>query len=855
MLEKNFDFKKFEPQIYKRWLPYLKSKKTRGKKEIVFLMAPPNITGALHLGHALENTLVDILVRYYRMSGFKPVWLPGTDHASIATHYVVEKELRQQGLSRLQLGRLEFLKRAWAWREKYGNLILEQFKRLGITTDWSRVKFTLDQSYVTWVERAFVEYYKKGLAYRDFRPINFCSRCQTSLSDLEIDWQRRRGNLYYIKYLLKADRTRVGTRLNAASTENDYLVVATTRPETMLGDVALAVNLRDERYKAYIGRATLLPLIDRELSIIADRRVEPQFGTGVLKITPAHSLVDFEISQRHSLPLIQVINEKGELFNLKETNLAELEGYHYLAAREKIVAKLKEQGLLEKIERLEHEIPFCDRCKTELQVIPLVEWFIKMKGVLAGSAQKAVATGKVNIIPIRFKKPYFDWLKNIRDWCVSRKLWWGQRMPVWYRRLKPKVKSQKLKVWNLKIYGEDIFEALKNGTKTIELRAGKPKTDTKFWGNFKIGDEIIFQLADESTDALISSADGIKKIIKGVRHFKDFETIFKVYQPEQDYPGKTKAALKKWWFSKDIFKDRIAKYGFWVFELANPNEALEEIYVGLRPPKGNDWVRTDEVFDTWFSSALWPFATLYTKQEQKWYPAYFVSCARDILHLWITRMIYSGLFFKNKSPFQSVFIHPTVLTKTGQRMSKSLGTGIDPLDLIDCYGADALRFGLIWQMSGRQDLRFDETQVEAGRKFANKVWNACRFYLLLTQGQRLKTKAQTTIRQQGTQLSAADKKIIKEFNLIKQMVEKKISQFEFSAALQGLYRFFWHGFCDVYLESCKGDTKNNPVVLQSVLAGLLTMLNPFMPFITEALWQKVSRRQSLLLSQSWPSNL
>jgi valyl-tRNA synthetase len=569
----------FEEKIYKFWIPYFKPR-NKGKRFII-LIAPPNITGSLHMGHALENIILDVIWRYRKMNGYDSIWIPGIDHAGIATQNVVEKELKKEGLTRFDLGREKFIQRVWQWKEKYGGVILEQFKKLGLSLDWSRVKFTLDKKYIDWVEKAFITYYKKGYVYRDLRPVNFCPRCQTSLSDLEVEYKETEGDLYYLRYPLKNE---------------GYVTIATTRPETMLGDVALAINPKDEKNFHLVGKIAILPILQRELPIIVDSRVDPKFGTGILKITPAHSLIDYEISLRHELSMISVIDENAKM----NENAGEFVGLDYLTAREKIVSKLQTLGLIEKIEKIKHNLPFCDRCKSEIQVIPSKEWFLKMKD-LADLAIKAVKNKEVEIFPARFKKPYFDWLRNIRDWCISRKIWWGQQMPVWY----------------CKNCGDEAFVVSQK----------RPK-------------------------------------------------------------------------------------------------------VKCPKCKNKDWQRTEEVFDTWFSSALWPFAILYTGAEKKFYPADLVSSARDILHLWITRMIFSGKFFMKKTPFKFVFIHPTILTKEGKRMSKSLGTGIDPLELIEKYGTDALRFGILWQMSAHQDLRFDPLPVDQGQKFLNKIWNAYRFYFL-----------------------------------------------------------------------------------------------------------------------------
>jgi valyl-tRNA synthetase len=695
ILEKNTRYNplELEEKIYNFWIPYFKARKVKNKKNFIILIAPPNITGSLHLGHSLENYILDTIARYKKMTGYNVIWIPGIDHAGIATQNVVEKELRKEGLSRFDLGREKFIRRVWQWKEKHGGIILEQFKKLGLSLYWSRIKFTLDKKYVSWVQKAFVEYYKKGFVYRALRPVNFCPRCQTSLSDLELEYQEKEGKYYYIKYPL---------------VKGGFVTVATTRPETMLGDTALAVNPKDEKNFNLVGKIALLPLVNRELSIIVDSCVDPKAGTGILKVTPAHSLIDYEIGIRHQLPMVSVIDANGKM----NENVGQFAGLDYLSAREQIVEKLQEQGLIEKIEKIKHNIPICDRCKTEIQVIPSKEWFVKMD-FLAKLALQAAKNKEVEIYPAKFKKPYFDWLRNIRDWCISRKIWWGQELPVWYCRN----------------CGDEEF--------VVSLK--KPK--------------------------------------------KKCQKCKKAY-----------------------------------------------------------WQRSEEVFDTWFSSALWPFAILYTKEEKKWYPADLVASAREILQLWIARMIFSGKFFMKKVPFPIVFIHPTVLTKEGKRMSKSLGIGIDPLDLISQYGSDALRFGLLWQMSAHQDLRFDISAVLQGQKFLTKIWNAYRFYFLTMK--KIKTK-----NFQKQKISSYDKKILTSLNSTKKFVERKFEDFELGLALKRIYKFFWHELCDIYLETWKGETKNNPEVFRKIMLESLKLLHPFLPHLTQLIYFSFGQKKPLFFEK------
>jgi valyl-tRNA synthetase len=658
-MESAYDPKKTEEKIYKLWLKSdcFNPDKIKGKKYYTILLPPPNITGSLHMGHALNATIIDILIRFKRLRGFKASCLPGTDHAGIATQNAVEKELKKKGVSRFDLGREKFIQAVWQWKEKYGQIILEQLKKIGLSADWSRTRFTMDPEYSAAVKKTFIHYYKKGLIYRGERVINWCPRCQTSLSDLEIEYQEEKTYLWYLRYPLK---------------NGGFIIVATTRPETMLGDAAVAVNPKDKKYQNLIGQKVILPIKNREIPIIADKAVDSNFGTGAVKVTPAHDLADAAIAERHQLPSYRVINEKGQI-----------EGIKILEMREKVIQALKEKNLIEKIEDYRHNVSRCYRCQTKIEPLPSQQWFLKMSE-LAKAAAGAVRSQKVKIIPKRFEKSYFDWLKNTRDWCISRQIWWGHQIP-----------------------------------------------------------------AEKSTDVL----------------------------------------------------------------------------------------------DTWFSSALWPFADFSPKDLKKFYPSAVLVTARDIINLWVGRMIFSGLEFQKKEPFAKTFIHPTILTKEGKRMSKSLGTGIDPLNLIDNFGADATRFGIIWQMMGGQDIRWDETAVLAGKKFCNKIWNASRFVL-----ERIETSA--VILTKADKPTPADKKILNQLKIIKKAVEKDIENFQFGPALRKIYDFFWHQFCDVYIEKSK--KQPNQKILSYVLLESLKLIHPFMPFVTEEIYQKLPfKKGKLLIIEKW----
>src|SRR3989339_469157 len=667
--------KETEGRIYKLWEEsgYFNPDKLpeRNGQTFTIVLPPPNVTGTLHMGHALNATIQDILIRQKRMQGYKTLWIPGTDHAGIATQNVVEKDLKKQGISRHDLGKEKFLEKVWEWKEKYGNIILDQLKKIGSSCDWSRTRFTMDERYSEAVKTAFLHYHKKGWIYQGERVINWCPRCQTSLSDLEIEHLEQQSKLYFIKYPLKNN--------------NGFITVATTRPETMLGDTAVAVNPKDERYKNLIGQTLILPIQNREIPIIADESVDKEFGTGAVKVTPAHSLADAEIAERRKLPSIVIINQYGKM--TAEAG-KEFEGLSTKDAREKAI---------EKIEDYPNRISICYRCNTAIEPRPSLQWFLKMNE-LAKKAISPVQNGEINFNDDKWKKVYLDWLSNIKDWCISRQIWWGHKIPL----------------------------------------------------------------------------DGV-----------------------------------------------------------------------------------DDVLDTWFSSALWPFATLGwpasvktatgksepTGDLKEFYPTQILSTARDIINLWVARMIFSGLEFTNEKPFSQVIIHPTILAKDGRRMSKSLGTGIDPLVLIDKYGADAVRFGLIYQMMGNQDIKFDESHLLAGKKFANKLWNIARFVV-----------SNPPNSEQSPNLSKEDKEIYEKLEQVINSVTEDVNNYNFGQALHIIYDFVWHDFADKYIERSKTrkdeECKN---VLSSVLASALKLLHPFMPFITEEIWSMMpGKNKKMLIIEKWP---
>ncbi len=700
-----YEPKGVEEKIYRQWEEsgYFNPDNLKGaKKPYAIHLPPPNVTGSLHMGHALNATITDILIRYHRMRGYKAVWFPGTDHAGIATQSVVEKQLKKEGISRWDLGREKFVEKVWEWRQKYGDIIIGQLKKIGASADWSRLRFTMDPAYATWVKKAFIHYYEKGWIYRGKRLVSWCTACQTSLSDLEIEYKEEKGKLWHLKYPL-ADKS-------------GFVVVATTRPETMLGDAAVAVNPKDKRYEKLVGKKVLLPLVNREIPIIADDAIDMTFGTGAVKVTPAHDQTDNEIGQRHNLPMYELINERGKMADLAGKDFA---GLKVAEARAKVVAEMEKSGLLEKTEDFTHNVAVCYRSGTVLEPLLSNQWFLKMEKLTAATL-KTLKSGQTNILPENFGKTAMAWLENIRDWCISRQIWWGHQLPVYFCKQ----------------------EAISNSPEEKFLVAAEMPKQCPFCKNCQ----------------MVQSAD---------------------------------------------------------------------------------------VLDTWFSSALWPFAGFEPKEEKEilkqFYPSSVLITARDIINLWVTRMIFSGLEFMKETPFPDVLIHGTILTKEGKRMSKSLGTGIDPLGLIEKYGADATRFGIIWQAMGNQDIHWDEAAVMAGKKFANKLWNIARF----SQAKIGKFKVQ---RSTLTLEHAEDKEIMEKLEVLKTELDKDIKAYDLGPALHTIYDFVWHEVADKYIEAVKKrEDENAKIVLQELLRHSLTILHPFMPFITEEIYQRLFAHDGSML--------
>lgn len=710
-IAKNYDPKDFEERLYNEWIEngYFTPKVNQDRKPFTIVMPPPNITGQLHMGHALDNTLQDALIRWKRMQGYEALWLPGEDHASIATEVKVENELAKEGIYKKEIGREEFLKHVWDWTHTYRERIKKQLQKMGASCDWTRERFTMDEGLNKAVREVFVRLYNKGLIYRGNRIINWCPRCMTALSDAEIEYQEKQGNLWHIKYPVKDS--------------DEFIVIATTRPETMLGDVAVAVNPNDERYKHLIGKMLVLPLVNREIPVIADEYVEMEFGTGAVKITPAHDPNDFEVGQRHNLEQIVVMNDNGTMNDLAG-KYAGLDRYD---ARKEIVNDLNELGFLVKIEEHNHNVGSHDRCGTTVEPLLSKQWFVKMKP-LAEPAIEAVRKGEVEFVPERFAKVYYNWMENIQDWCISRQLWWGHRIPVWY--------------------------------------------------------------CQTCGEIIVSSDD-----------------------------------------------------------------------VDVCPScKSSNLKQDEDVLDTWFSSALWPFSTLgwpdNTEDLKYFFPTDVLVTGYDIIFFWVARMIFSAINEMGEVPFKHVLIHGIVRDSQGRKMSKSLGNGIDPLEVIDEYGADALRFTLITGNSPGNDMRFYMERVEASRNFANKIWNASRF-MLMNYEQELVNKYKSEV---NNIRNSADRWIVSRINEVAKEVTENMNKFEMGIAAQKIYDFIWSELCDWYIELVKprlyGEDEKSKAAAQitliEVLKDSLKLLHPFMPFITEEIYKHITDETPSITIANWP---
>ena len=706
-LAKAYEPKEVEDRIYDFWMKgkYFHAEVDPKKKPYTIVIPPPNITGQLHLGHAMDETLQDTLIRWRRMQGYSALWLPGTDHASIATEAKIVEAMRKEGITKEEIGREKFLERAWAWKDQYGGRIVEQLKKLGSSCDWDRLRFTMDEGCNKAVNHVFKKLYDKGLIYRGERIINWCPHCKTSISDAEVVFEEKEGSFWHLRYPL--------------SDGSGYIELATTRPETMLGDTAVAVHPDDERYKALVGKTVILPLVNKEIPIIADSYVEQDFGTGVVKITPAHDPNDFEVGLRHNLPVINVMDDGGVI----NENGGKYAGMPALEARKQIVKDLDEAGFLIKIEPIKHNVGTCYRCGTVVEPRVSTQWFVKMEP-LAKPAIDAVKDGDIRFIPERMDKVYYNWMENIKDWCISRQLWWGHQIPAWYCEC-----------------GETIVS---EAVPTVCPKCG-----------------------------------------------------------------------------------------------------------------GTHLTRDPDTLDTWFSSALWPFSTLgwpdNTEELKYFYPTNTLVTGYDIIFFWVARMIFSGLEHMGEVPFNTVFFHGLIRDAQGRKMSKSLGNGVDPLDVISVYGADALRFTLVTGNSPGNDLRFSEEKVSASRNFANKIWNAARFILMNIEGKDIDCAL-------PEKLYTSDKWILNRFNNVTAAVTENLEKFELGMAVSKLYDFIWDDFCDWYIELAKirmngadeesADSARR--VLVWTMSNTLKLLHPFMPYITEEIWQTLPHDGEALIVAKWP---
>lgn len=709
-LAKTYNPKEIEDKLYERWCEnkYFHTEPDKSKKPFTTVMPPPNITGRLHMGHALDNTLQDILIRYKRMEGYNALWIPGTDHAAISTEVKVTNQLKEEGIDKKELGREGFLERTWQWKDTYAGAIGNQLKKLGISCDWERERFTMDEGCSRAVEQVFLDLYKKGYIYKGSRIINWCPVCKTSLSDAEVEHEEQDGFFWHIKYPVK------GT--------DRFLEIATTRPETMLGDTAIAVHPADERYRDLIGKTVILPLVNREILVVADDYVEKEFGTGAVKITPAHDPNDFEVGKRHNLEEINVLNDDATV-NEKGGRFAGMDRYE---ARRAIVEELKAQGYLVKTEPHAHNVGTHDRCGTTVEPLIKQQWFVKMED-LAKPAIQALKTGELKFVPERFDKIYLRWLENIRDWCISRQIWWGHRIPAYY--------------------------------------------------------------CGECGEVTVS-----REMPKSCSHCG-----------------------------------------------------------------GTHFTQDEDTLDTWFSSALWPFSTLgwpeKTADLEYYYPTDVLVTGYDIIFFWVIRMVFSGYEQTGKSPFHTVLIHGLIRDSLGRKMSKSLGNGIDPLDIIDQYGADALRLTLVTGNAPGNDMRFHKERVESSRNFANKVWNASRFILMNLENEQLEPPAICV-------LEEADKWILATVNRLIKDVNENMDKFELGIAVQKVYDFIWDEFCDWYIEMAKyriyhkedntEAAKSALWTLKTVLGQALKMLHPFMPFVTEEIYSALVPEEKSLMMSTWP---
>ena len=826
----------------------------RSNRPYCIVMPPPNTTGRLHLGHASSNAYEDILIRYKRMQGYAALYLPGTDHAAIATQNKVEKILATEGLTRQKLGREKFLDRVRTYVQGSQGDIKEQIRRAGASCDWSREAYTFDEVSSRVVNEVFARMYRDRLIYRGDRIVNWCVRCASTLADDEVEYVTKKTPFYYLKY--------------------GPVTIATARPETKFLDKVIVVHPDDKRYKKLIGKAFDVPWIEGTVraNVIADPIIDPALGTGAMTITPAHSFEDFELAKKHGIEIVQIIDTNGKLTSAAGS----MAGMTVAEAREAVVKRLTEKKLIEKIDTdYEHNLSVCYRCGTPIEPLVSKQWFVAVNKKIPGKgaslkelALKFVAGEEIGIIPERFTKVYFHWMENLHDWCISRQIWWGHRIPVWYRKGQElNVGSEKL--WDMKIYGKDIFDGIANGTKKIEVRAGRERGEGKYWGDFKPGDSIEFRLADEKTDAPFSGVAPVRKQVRKVMRFDSLEQLLKVYPAEYDYPGHTKQDLRKWWQSKPAMWERIQKYGVWAIELSDiqRTDKKDDLYVGTTPPEDGEWEQDPDTLDTWFSSATWTFSTLLDRDFKKYkdfrqwlsrspdlkkfHPTAVLETGYDILFFWIARMILVTSYVVGEKPFSHVYLHGMIRDKEGRKMSKSLDNGIDPIDMIQKYGADALRLSLIVGSAPGQDIRVYDEKIAGYRNFVNKLWNIGRF--IFTTVEKIET-----IPGRPRAETVPEQWILARLDETVGAVSLQLDTWQFSLAGETLYQFTRQDFADWYIEIAKIERQSSPEskrrtdrILLYLVDQVLRLWHPFAPYITEVLWRSFNE-DAMLMIQQWP---
>jgi len=847
-MPKNFNAKEMEPLIYKSWDDggYFKPVSRGGTKPFVVTIPPPNVTGVLHMGHALNNTIQDVLVRWHRMRGDESLWVPGTDHAGIATQNKVEQKLAAKGKTRFDLGRENFTRESWKWKEDYEKRILGQLKTMGCSCDWNHTRFTMDEGYSKAVLDTFVTYYEKGYLYRGHRIINWCPRCTTSLSDLEVEHEERNDNLWHIRYEIEG---------------GGDITVATTRPETMLGDTAVAVNPNDKRYKSLIGKTAILPILGRKIPIVGDDYVDAKFGTGAVKVTPAHDPNDYEIGERHNLEKIVVIGPDGNMTTEAGEQFAGKDRYE---VREAIIRLLEEGKWLVRTEPHTHAVGHCYRCHTVIEPLLSLQWFIRMKDVV-GPAINAVKNGDVKFHPAKWTKVYLDWMDNIHDWCISRQIWWGHQIPAWYREI-PDYKDLNQMISKMKEIGVGESESPVKAKSKPEHRF-IVNDDDRQWIDARFEETESYHYTDffdgqkrtRVGDGTFCVTD---KHTEGTGVIDKFGRIGKVEGIDCSYEVRLTSGYARYEIE---FKGGVPQYFEKHKEITSTDlltKSTEEmslsLYVGKSTPYGKGWTQDPDVLDTWFSSALWPFATLgwpeKTTDMDKYYPTTFLSTARDIIYLWVARMIFSGIDLVGKIPFKDVYIHATVFNSEGKRMSKSLGTGVDPLELIAKYGTDATRFGILWQVAQGQDMKFSEDALLMSQRFVNKIWNASKFVKLNLADYKIVSRE--TIQKH---LTSDDKEILTKLDKTVKEIDRYLNKYDFQHAVELFYEFFWHEFCDKCIEDTKVRIRDNAdsklsaqYTLHTVLTTSLKLLHPFMPFVTESIWSTLDQKEPLIISE-WPT--